>query len=92
MSILTAPRDRVITGLALLGVVLVVGFIDNFFVMWLFLGGIYIVAFYEAMRLFGIKNNDLVYFAVALWLLGAIYPHTDDLDARIPGASQRQRL
>lgn len=79
MSILTAPRDRVITGLALLAVVLIVGFIDNFFVMWLFLGGIYIAAFYEAMRLFGIKNSNLVYFALALWLLGAIYPHGDDL-------------
>lgn len=79
MSILTAPKDRVITGLALLAVVLIVGFIDNFFVMWLFLGGIYIVAFYEAMRLFGVKNGALVYFAAALWLLGAIYPHSDDL-------------
>ncbi len=79
MSILTAPRDRVITGLALVATVLIIGFIDNFLLIWLFLGAIYIVAFYEAMRLFGIKNNDLVYFAVALWLLGAIYPHSDDL-------------
>ncbi|MDQ1245565.1 MAG: phosphatidate cytidylyltransferase [Campylobacterota bacterium] len=79
MSIFTSSKERVTTGLILAAAVLLIGIINNFFLMWLFLGAVYILAFQEAMRLFGIKNNDLVYFAVALWLLGAIYPHSDDL-------------
>lgn len=81
MSMLSAPKERVITGFSLVALVLVIGFIDNFFLIWFCLGAIYIVAFYEAMKLFAVKNSTLVYFAVVLWVLGAVYPHSDDLFA-----------
>ncbi|MBE0515115.1 phosphatidate cytidylyltransferase [Sulfurimonas sp.] len=79
MSIFTASKERVTTGLALVAGVLVIGFIDNFFLMWLFLGAVYLLAFKEAMNLFDIKNSDLIYYAVGIWLLAAIYPYGDDL-------------
>lgn len=79
MSIFTASKERVTTGLALVAAVLVIGFIDNFFLMWLFLGAVYILAFKEAMRLFDIKSNDLLYYALGIWLLAAVYPYGDDL-------------
>lgn len=80
MNILdTVPKDRLITGLALLGGVLVIGFIDNFFLIWLTLGVVYLLAFKEAMNLFDIKNNDLLYFAVAIWLIAAIFSQGDDI-------------
>ena len=60
MSIFTASKERVTTGLALVAGVLVIGFIDNFFLMWLFLGAVYLLAFKEAMNLFDINNNDLI--------------------------------
>jgi phosphatidate cytidylyltransferase len=75
----TVPKDRLITGLALLGGVLVIGFIDNFFLIWLTLGVVYLLAFKEAMNLFDIKNNDLLYFAVAIWLIAAIFSQGDDI-------------
>ena len=79
MGIFTSSKERIVTGLVLVGAVLVVGLIDNFFVMWLLLGAIYILAFQEAMRLFDIKNDTLVYFACGIWLLAGIYPYGDDL-------------
>ncbi len=79
MSIFTASKERVATGLVLVGAVLLIGLIDNFFLMWGFLGVVYLLAFREAMALYDLKNNNLYYFAVGIWLIGAIYPYSDDL-------------
>jgi len=79
MSIFNNSKDRIVTGLALLAALFIIGFIDNFFLMWLILGAVYILAFQEAVRLFDIKNSSLVYFAAGIWLLAGIYPYGDDL-------------
>ncbi len=79
MSILKDSKERIITGIALLFVVLVVGLIDNFFVMWLFLGAVYLLAFKEAVILFGVEKDNLLPYAAGLWLIAAIYPYGDDL-------------
>ena len=71
--------QRITTGLVLLAVVLVVGILDNFFTMWLFFGGVYLVAFKEVLKLYGIKDNTLVVYAVLLWLVAGVYPFADDL-------------
>ena len=72
-------KERTVTGLALLGAMLLVGFIDNFFITWLVLGAIYIVAFYEAMQLFKLEANSMYGYAAILWLVAAFYPYGDDL-------------
>jgi len=79
MSILRDSKERIITGIVLLAVVAIVGFIDNFFVMWLFLGAVYLLAFKEAIRLFGVEKDNLLPFAAGLWLVAAFYPYGDDL-------------
>ncbi len=76
---LTSSKERTIPGLSLIAVVLIIGFIDNFFLMWLVLGVVYLLAFREAMRLFKIKNSSLMIYALGLWLLAGIYPYGDDL-------------
>jgi len=78
-SIFEAHKDRIITGVALVCAVLTIGIIDNFFLMWLMLGGIYIVSFHEAMKLFEIENKSLIFYAVAIWFIAGIYPYGDDL-------------
>lgn len=75
----TIPKDRLFTGLALLGGVLAIGFIDNFYLMWVVLGAIYILAFKEAMKLFGINDNYLLYFALFIWLVAAVFSQGDDI-------------
>jgi phosphatidate cytidylyltransferase len=72
-------KERVVTGFVLVAVLLLVGLWDNRSVMWLFLGIVYIVAFREAQKLFAVKNNYLIFFAIILWLIAGIYPYGDDL-------------
>jgi len=79
MSIFGSHKERIITGLALLAGVLVVGLIDNFFLMWLVFGAIYILAFKEAIKLFGVEKDGLLPYALGLWLVAGIYPYGDDL-------------
>ena len=79
MSVFSGAKDRVVTGLVLVGAVLLIGIVDNFFLMWLFLGAVYLLAFKEANKLFDLHENSLIYFAVAIWLLAGIYPYGDDL-------------
>lgn len=79
LETLNASKQRTISGLAMLAVVLTVGILDNFFVVWAFLGVIYLFAFYEANKLFGIDNNTLYFFAILLWVSAAFYPYGDDL-------------
>ncbi len=79
MSMFGEHKERIVTGLALLAGVLIVGFIDNFFLMWLVFGAIYILAFKEAILLFGVEKDGLLPFAVGLWLVAGIYPYGDDL-------------
>lgn len=79
MGIYANHKDRINTGVALLGVVGAVGYIDNFFLMWLFFGVVYIVAFKEAVKLFSVEKDNLLPYAIGLWLLAGIYPYGDDL-------------
>ena len=71
--------QRITTGLALLAVVVIVGLIDNLFLMWLFFGVIYLLAFKEAMALYGLKKDALLVYAAALWIVAGVYPYGDDL-------------
>jgi len=76
---LTSLQQRVITGIALLSLVGFIGWLDNFFMMWTFLGIIYIFAFYEAMKLFKLSSSTAYFWAMLLWLFTYIYPNPDDL-------------
>ena len=76
---LSSFQQRVITGLALLALVGFIGWMDNFFLMWAFLGLIYIFAFYEAMKFFKLRSSAAYFWAVLLWLFAYIYPNPDDL-------------
>lgn len=72
-------QQRIVTGIVLVAIVLTVGLIDNFWLMWTFLGLVYMFAFYEATRLFEINNNSLYAYASILWLAAALYPYGEDL-------------
>ncbi len=76
---LSSLQQRVITGVVLLALVGLIGWIDNFFVMWVFLGIIYIFAFYEAMKLFKLSSTSAYFWAALLWAFAYVYPNPDDL-------------
>jgi len=59
-EILKESSLRIKTGLAMLGVLFLVGLLDNLFVTWLFLGVVMLFGVSEAMKLFGSERN-LIY-------------------------------
>ncbi len=79
MKTLSSFQQRVLTGIGLLTLVGLIGWIDNFFIMWAFLGVIYMFAFYEAMKLFNLTSSGAYVWAVVLWLIAYVYPNPDDL-------------
>lgn len=79
VKIFTENKKRFLTGFSLLGLVGLIGWIDNFFIMWLFLGVIYVFAFHEAMLLFKLKNNAAYVWALIVWIVAYFYPNPDDL-------------
>jgi len=72
--------QRLITGALLIAIVALVAWIDSFWLTWAFFGVVYLLAFYEALMLYGMENHNHLYFwAVALWIVAAFYPNPDDL-------------
>ncbi len=76
---LSSLQQRILTGIVLLLLVGFIGWIDNYFVMWIFLGVIYIFAFYEAMKLFKLSSPSAYFWALLLWIFAYFYPNPDDL-------------
>jgi len=76
---LTSLQQRVITGIAMLATVGFIGWMDNFFLMWAFLGAIYMFSFYEAMKLFKLSSSAAYAWAALLWIIAYFYPNPDDL-------------
>ena len=74
-----ALQTRIITATFLGLGVLAIGLINNFWLIWLVLGTVYMLAFHEATRLFGINNNSLYAYAAILWIIASIYPYSEDL-------------
>jgi phosphatidate cytidylyltransferase len=70
---------RIVTGLALIGVVGAIGVIDNLTLTWAFLGVLYLFAFFESLKLYQVENNAIYFWALALWIVAYFYPNPDDL-------------
>jgi len=68
----TEHQERWLTGLGLLVLVGFIGWMDNYFIMWLFLGVVYMFSFYEAMKLFKLVSPAAYFWASSLWLFAYI--------------------
>ena len=79
MKVFTENKERWITGLALLAVTLMVGYIDDRTLMWFYLGSFYIVGFNEAVKLFDVKQKSPYIYATIIWILAYFSPNPDDL-------------
>ena len=58
MKFITNNAERWVTGITLLATTIMVGLINNEFVMWLYLGAFYFGGFDEAIKLFGIQRKS----------------------------------
>ncbi len=78
-EIYSSSKSRIMTSLVLLLLGLAIFVTDNILLTWTILGIAYLIAFYEAMALFGYKNNSFLAYALAIWLGAYIYPNPDDI-------------
>jgi len=78
-DIVMQSSTRIKTGIAMIVVLFVIGLIDSFFLTWLVLGAIMVVALYEAIQLFKIYDDKIYFYAVVVWLVAYYYPNPEDL-------------
>jgi len=67
-------HKRVITGVALLVLVGVVGVIDIPFFTWVFFGAVYLLAYNEVVKLLSIQTKTPCYWAITIWTFALFYP------------------
>ena len=79
MRFIIDNSKRWITGAVLLGVVIAVGIMDNYTLIWAFLGLFYFIGFKEAMNLYKIESRKLYYYASILWIVAYFYPNPTEL-------------
>lgn len=78
-DIISDSSTRIKTGLAMIIVLLVIGYIDSFILTWMLLGGLMLIALKESMELFDIQEDRLYVVASITWLIASIYPNPQDL-------------
>ena len=78
-EIYNSNKQRVLTGLVLMGIAVLMAVMDSLFLTWAILGIAYMFAFYEAMKLFGEEDNKLYVYAALVWLAAAFYPYPTEL-------------
>lgn len=66
-------KTRIVTSIVMIAVIFAVVFIDSMFLTWAFLGVVYLLSFYEACEIFGIKEKRLYGIAGFIWLILAWY-------------------
>lgn len=79
IDIIKNSSTRIKTGVLLILVLLVIGYIDLLIVTWAFLGVIMLVGLKESMILFDIKEDRLYIIASIIWLVSLIYPTPQDI-------------
>lgn len=70
---------RIKTALVLFAAFILVSFIDNLFITWLYLGIFMIIGVSEAMNLFKVKDYIVYQFACITWIFAYFYPQPEDL-------------
>lgn len=73
------PKERFITAFALIGAVVAVILIDNFFLTWLFMGVFYFLGFIEANKLFKLQRLSLYPIAILIWIAAYFMTNAEDL-------------
>ena len=78
-EIIKSSSTRIKTGIALIAAVLIIGYIDSFFLMWLFFGGLLVVAISESQKLYKTQIDSIYLYTGVLWFVAYFYPNPEDL-------------
>ncbi len=78
-ELLSSSSTRIKTGIVLILAVLIIGYVDSYFIMWIFLGALLVIALNEAMVLFKMKSDVIYAYSGFIWFLAYFYPSAEDL-------------
>lgn len=78
-EIIKSSSTRIKTGVILILAVLLIGYIDSFFLMWLFLGALLVISIDEVSKLYKIDSVSIYLYSGVLWFISYFYPTPDDL-------------
>ena len=78
-EVVSSSSTRIKTGLLLLIGVLIIGYLDSFFVMWLLLGALLVISLHESMKLFHFQSQEIFIYSGMAWFCAYFYPNPVDL-------------
>ena len=78
-DIIKSSSTRIKTALALLAGVLLIGYIDSFFIMWLLFGGLLVISLSEIQKLYKVKIDSIYFYIGVMWFAAYFYPTPEDL-------------
>lgn len=79
INVIKESSTRIKTALVLIGITLIVGYIDSYFLFWLFFGIALMLSIKEAKTLFSIQSDSIYIYTAILWFAAYFYPIPEDL-------------
>ena len=78
-NILSESSTRIKTGIALIIAMLILGYIDSYFLFWLVFGIMLMISVSESKKLYGLKSDSIYIYTGLLWFAAYFYPMPVDL-------------
>jgi phosphatidate cytidylyltransferase len=78
-NIIKDSSTRIKTGLVLIVAMIIIGYIDSYFVMWLLFGTMLMISISEAKKLFQLDSDSIYVYSALLWFAAYFYPNPEDL-------------
>ena len=79
LQIINESSTRIKTGVVLFIAMLVIGYIDSYFIFWLVFGIMLLISISEAKKLFNLKSDSIYVYTTLLWIAAYFYPKPEDL-------------
>lgn len=79
LEILNSLSTRVKTGIVLIIAMLIIGYIDSYFLFWLVFGIMLLISVSEAKNLYQLESNSIYIYITLLWFAVYFYPMPVDL-------------
>jgi len=78
-NIIKDSSTRIKTGVVLIIAMIIIGYIDSYFVMWLLFGTMLMISISEAKKLFQLESDSIYVYSALLWFAAYFYPNPEDL-------------
>ncbi|MGE0051767.1 MAG: phosphatidate cytidylyltransferase [Arcobacter sp.] len=78
-EIINESSTRIKTGIVLILAMLILGYIDSYFLFWLVFGIMLMISISESKKLYSLKSDSIYVYTALLWFAAFFYPMPIDL-------------